>query len=57
MAKGSPIPVVITIYRTKSWLGIRTFTPPVSYFIKKAAKLESGSKTGNQRRRQSPRRR
>ena len=42
--KGTPIPVVITVY------GDRTFTfemrtPPMSYFLKKAAKLESGSKT------------
>ena len=41
--KGSPIPVVITYYVDKSF----TFamkTPPVSYFLKKAAKLKSGSK-------------
>jgi large subunit ribosomal protein L11 len=42
--KGTPIPVVITVY------GDRTFTfemrtPPMSHFLKKAAKLESGSKT------------
>src|SRR5262249_5918597 len=44
MEKGSPIPVVITVYQGRSLpFGIRT--PPVSYFIKKAAKLESGSKT------------
>ncbi|MCA3261247.1 MAG: 50S ribosomal protein L11 [Telmatospirillum sp.] len=41
---GVPIPVVITAY------GDRTFTfvmktPPVSYFLKQAAKIESGSKT------------
>ena len=43
MEKGSPIPVVITYYQDKSF----TFamkTPPVSYFLKKAAKLSSGSK-------------
>jgi large subunit ribosomal protein L11 len=43
MEKGSPIPVVITYYQDKSF----TFamkTPPVSYFLKKAAKLKSGSK-------------
>ncbi|MCK5932707.1 LSU ribosomal protein L11P [Fulvimarina manganoxydans] len=42
--KGSPIPVVITYYQDKSF----TFamkTPPVSYFLKKAANLKSGSKT------------
>ena len=41
--KNSPIPVVITYYQDKSF----TFTmktPPVSYFLKKAAKLKSGSK-------------
>jgi large subunit ribosomal protein L11 len=43
MEKGSPIPVVITYYQDKSF----TFTmktPPVSFFLKKAAKLKSGSK-------------
>ena len=43
MEKGSPIPVVITYYQDKSF----TFamkTPPVSYFLKRAAKLKSGSK-------------
>jgi large subunit ribosomal protein L11 len=43
MEKGSPIPVVITYYQDKSF----TFsmkTPPVSYFLKKAVNLKSGSK-------------
>ena len=44
MEKGSPIPVVITIYQDKSFT-FEMRTPPVTYFIKKAAKLESGSKT------------
>jgi large subunit ribosomal protein L11 len=44
MEKGSPIPVVFTIYQDKSFT-FEMRTPPVSYFIKKAAKLESGSKT------------
>ncbi len=44
MEKGSPIPVVITIYGDKSFT-FEMRTPPVSHFIKKAAKLESGSKT------------
>ena len=44
MEKGAPIPVVITIYGDKSFT-FEMRTPPVSYFIKKAAKLESGSKT------------
>jgi large subunit ribosomal protein L11 len=43
MEKGSPIPVVITIYGDKSFT-FEMRTPPVSYFIKKAANLESGSK-------------
>jgi large subunit ribosomal protein L11 len=44
MEKGAPIPVVITIYADRSF-AFEMRTPPVSYFIKKAAKLESGSKT------------
>jgi large subunit ribosomal protein L11 len=44
MEKGSPIPVVITIYQDKSFT-FELKTPPMSYFLKKAAKLESGSKT------------
>jgi len=43
MEKGSPIPVVITVYQDRSF-SFEIRTPPVSYFIKKAAKLESGSK-------------
>jgi len=44
MEKGSPIPVVITVYADRSFT-FEMRTPPVSYFIKKAAKVESGSKT------------
>jgi large subunit ribosomal protein L11 len=44
MEKGMPIPVVITTYADRSF-SFELRTPPVSYFIKKAAKLESGSKT------------
>ena len=44
MEKGSPIPVVITIYQDKSFT-FEMRTPPVSYFLKKAAKIESGAKT------------
>src|SRR5947207_2275791 len=36
--------MMITIYQYKSFT-FEMRTPPVSYFIKKAAKLESGSKT------------
>ena len=44
LEKGSPIPVVITVFADRSFT-FEMRTPPVSYFIKKAAKLESGSKT------------
>ena len=43
MEVGQPTPVIITYYQDKSF----TFamkTPPVSYFLKKAANLKSGSK-------------
>ena len=43
MDKGAPIPVEITYYVDKSFT-FKMKTPPASYFIKKAAKLESGSK-------------
>jgi large subunit ribosomal protein L11 len=44
MEQGMPIPVVITAYSDRSF----TFamkTPPATYFLKKAAKIQSGSKT------------
>ena len=44
MEKGSPIPVVITYYADKSFSFIMK-TPPVSYFLKKAAGIKSASKT------------
>ncbi|MDI1343404.1 MAG: 50S ribosomal protein L11 [Pseudolabrys sp.] len=44
MEKNTPIPVVITTYQDRSFT-FELKTPPVSYFLKKAAKLESGSKT------------
>ena len=44
MEKGAPIPVVITIFQDKSFT-FEMKQAPVSYFIKKAAKLKSGSKT------------
>ena len=43
MEKGSPIPVVITAYADKSFT-FEMKSPPVSYFIKKAINLKSGSK-------------
>ena len=44
MEKGIPIPVIITTYQDRSFT-FEMKTPPVSYFLKKAAKLDSGSKT------------
>lgn len=44
MEKGMPIPVVITIFSDKSF----TFamkTPPASYYLKKAAKIQKGGPT------------
>jgi large subunit ribosomal protein L11 len=41
--KGVPIPVNITVFSDKSF-AFEMKTPPASHFIKKAAKLESGSK-------------
>jgi len=43
MEKGQPTPVVITIFADKSFT-FETKTAPVTYFIKKAANLKSGSK-------------
>ena len=44
MEPGAPCPTVITYYQDKSFtMDIKT--PPASYFLKKAAKLQSGSKT------------
>ncbi len=40
------IPVIITVYQDRSFTFI-TKTPPVSILLKKAAKLESGSKEPN----------
>ncbi|MSP80571.1 MAG: 50S ribosomal protein L11 [Rhodospirillales bacterium] len=44
MEPGMPIPVVITAFSDRSFTFV-TKTPPASFFLKKAAKLESGSKT------------
>jgi large subunit ribosomal protein L11 len=44
LEKGSPIPVVITVYADRSFT-FEMKTPPVSFFLKKAANLQSGSKT------------
>ena len=43
MEPGAPCPTVITYYTDKSFtMDIKT--PPASYFLKKAAKLQSGAK-------------
>src|ERR1044072_3626209 len=42
MEKNVPIPVIITTYQDRSFT-FEMKTPPVSYFLKKAAKLQSGS--------------
>ena len=44
MEKGMPIPVEITAYSDKSFTFV-TKTPPASYFLKKAAKLQKGGQT------------
>src|SRR5690348_70997 len=44
MEKGMPIPVVITVYQDRSFTFI-TKTPPVSYFLKKAAKIDSAARS------------
>ena len=41
---GAPCPTVITYYQDKSF-SMEIKTPPASYYIKKAAKLKSGSQT------------
>mgnify|MGYP002621382170 CR=1 FL=1 len=40
---GTPTPVIITYYQDKSF-SIELKTPPASHLLKKAAKLQSGSK-------------
>ena len=42
--KGAPIPVVITSYKDKTFKFV-TKLPPVSHFLKKAAKIDKGSST------------
>ncbi len=42
--KGSPIPVEITYYQDKSFT-FKMKTPPVSYFLKKAAGMQKGGQT------------
>ena len=42
--QGMPIPVVITVFADKSFSFI-TKTPPASYLLRRAARLDGGSKT------------
>tara|TARA_B100001123_G_C15281294_1_gene1014085 strand:- start:941 stop:1369 length:429 start_codon:yes stop_codon:yes gene_type:complete len=42
--KGAPVPVVITAYKDRTFKFV-TKLPPVSYFLRKAAKLEKGNST------------
>ncbi|PPR45673.1 MAG: 50S ribosomal protein L11 [Alphaproteobacteria bacterium MarineAlpha5_Bin8] len=44
LEKGSPIPVIITAYKDKKFDFI-TKLPPVSYYLKKAAKIKKGNST------------
>ncbi len=44
MEKGMPIPVVITVFEDRSFNFILK-TPPMTYFIKKAAKITKGHQT------------
>ncbi|MFC2953007.1 50S ribosomal protein L11 [Marinicaulis aureus] len=44
MEKGMPVPTIITIFSDKSFT-FATKTPPASYFLKKAAKLQKGGQT------------
>jgi large subunit ribosomal protein L11 len=41
--KGMPIPVIITYYQDKSFT-LEMKTPPASYLLKKAAKVDGGAK-------------
>ena len=41
MEAGAPIPTLITIYADKSFT-FETKTPPASYYLRKAAKLDKG---------------
>ena len=43
VAKGTPLPTVITVYQDKSFTFV-TKTPPATFFLKEAAGLKSGAK-------------
>ena len=42
VAKGTPLPTVITVYQDKSFTFV-TKTPPATFFIKQALSMKSGS--------------
>lgn len=44
--QGKPLPVVITVFEDRSFTFV-TKTPPASYLIKEAAKVQKGSSTPN----------
>ena len=44
VAKGTPLPTVITVYQDKSFTFV-TKTPPASFLLKKAAGVQKGSGT------------
>ncbi|WP_114950971.1 50S ribosomal protein L11 [Sphingosinicella terrae] len=43
LEKGMPIPTVITVYADRSF-SFETKTPPATFLLKKAAKIQSGAK-------------
>jgi large subunit ribosomal protein L11 len=43
VAKGTPLPTVITVYQDKSFTFI-TKTPPATFYLKEATGLKSGAK-------------
>src|SRR6266550_4683047 len=49
LEKGSPIPVVITVYADRSFT-FEMKTPPVSFFLKKAANIQAGAKASHGKR-------
>lgn len=46
MEKNMPVPVIITVYKDKSFDFV-TKTPPASFYLKKAAKVQKGSGVPN----------
>ena len=46
MEQGTPTPVVITAYSDRSF-SFETKTPPASWYLRKAAKVDKGSKVPN----------